>query len=198
MDYAAGGHTRTTVRIKRASIERSRSRGFTSRTSSGGAHRSRSRHDHRGYGHSGPTASSLLPRFLQKKLGCKDIPAFDISAACAGFVYALSIADQFIRNEDVCETCWSSVSKRFRGSRTLRIATPAFCSVTVAGAVILSRADDDSKGRLLTTRIYTGLHPNGFPLHSRGRQSRTTHRRGFGCASQQSLHERQRTSSKSP
>lgn len=35
--------------------------------------------------------------FLQHKLGVTDIPAFDVSAACAGFIYALAIGDQFIR-----------------------------------------------------------------------------------------------------
>ena len=36
--------------------------------------------------------------FLQQKLGAKQIPAFDVAAACAGFVYAMSIGDQFIRS----------------------------------------------------------------------------------------------------
>jgi 3-oxoacyl-[acyl-carrier-protein] synthase-3 len=36
---------------------------------------------------------------LQQRLGIAGCPAFDLnSTACAGFVYALSIADQFIRN----------------------------------------------------------------------------------------------------
>ncbi|MYE07309.1 MAG: ketoacyl-ACP synthase III [Oligoflexia bacterium] len=35
---------------------------------------------------------------LQKKLGISHIPALDISAACSGFVYALSIADQYIQS----------------------------------------------------------------------------------------------------
>lgn len=36
---------------------------------------------------------------LQQRLGIAGCPAFDLnSAACAGFVYGLSIADQFIRN----------------------------------------------------------------------------------------------------
>lgn len=35
---------------------------------------------------------------LQAKLGCRSIMAFDLSAACSGFVYGLSVADQFIRN----------------------------------------------------------------------------------------------------
>jgi 3-oxoacyl-[acyl-carrier-protein] synthase-3 len=34
---------------------------------------------------------------LQNKLGCRNVVAFDISAACSGFVYGLSVADQFIR-----------------------------------------------------------------------------------------------------
>jgi 3-oxoacyl-[acyl-carrier-protein] synthase-3 len=35
--------------------------------------------------------------FLQQKLGLSDIPAFDVSAACAGFIYAMAIGDQFIK-----------------------------------------------------------------------------------------------------
>ena len=36
---------------------------------------------------------------LQQRLECTNLcPAFDISAACSGFIYALSIADQYIRN----------------------------------------------------------------------------------------------------
>lgn len=35
--------------------------------------------------------------FLQKALGLSTIPAFDLSAACSGFIYALTVAEQFIR-----------------------------------------------------------------------------------------------------
>ncbi|GGP55786.1 beta-ketoacyl-ACP synthase III [Shewanella saliphila] len=35
---------------------------------------------------------------IQALLGVKNIPAFDIAAACSGFVYALSVADQFVKN----------------------------------------------------------------------------------------------------
>jgi 3-oxoacyl-[acyl-carrier-protein] synthase-3 len=39
---------------------------------------------------------------LQQRLGIAGCPAFDLnSTACAGFVYALSIADQFIRNGSI-------------------------------------------------------------------------------------------------
>ncbi len=34
---------------------------------------------------------------VQHRLGAKDCPAFDVNAACTGFLYALSIADKFIR-----------------------------------------------------------------------------------------------------
>jgi 3-oxoacyl-[acyl-carrier-protein] synthase-3 len=92
--------------------------------------------------------------FLQKKLGCKDIPSFDVSAACAGFLFALSIADQFIRTG----------TKR----HVLVVGVETLTSITNftdrntcvlfgdgAGAVVLSRTDDDTKGLLLSTRIYT-------------------------------------------
>ncbi len=35
--------------------------------------------------------------FLQGKLGAKNAAAFDINAACSGFIYALSVADAYIR-----------------------------------------------------------------------------------------------------
>lgn len=36
--------------------------------------------------------------YLQSKLGCRNIVAFDLNAACSGFIYGVSIADQFIRS----------------------------------------------------------------------------------------------------
>jgi len=34
---------------------------------------------------------------VQKKLGIKNCPAFDIQAVCSGFIYGLSVADKFIK-----------------------------------------------------------------------------------------------------
>ena len=34
---------------------------------------------------------------LQKRLGCIGVPAFSVETACAGFMYALSIADKYVR-----------------------------------------------------------------------------------------------------
>jgi 3-oxoacyl-[acyl-carrier-protein] synthase III len=35
---------------------------------------------------------------VQKELGCREIAAIDLRAQCSGFLYALSVADQFIRS----------------------------------------------------------------------------------------------------
>ena len=35
---------------------------------------------------------------VQNMLGIKGCPAFDVAAACAGFTYALSIADQYVKS----------------------------------------------------------------------------------------------------
>lgn len=46
------------------------------------------------------TPDHLMPAaacYLQAKLGLKNVMAFDLVAACSGFVYGLSVADQFIR-----------------------------------------------------------------------------------------------------
>jgi 3-oxoacyl-[acyl-carrier-protein] synthase III len=37
---------------------------------------------------------------LQQRLGIHGCPAFDIQAVCTGFIYAVSVADQFIRNNN--------------------------------------------------------------------------------------------------
>jgi len=47
------------------------------------------------------TPDMLFPAtscFLQKKLGLKGVPAFDLSAACSGFIYAVSVAKAYIES----------------------------------------------------------------------------------------------------
>ncbi|MFW0065781.1 MAG: beta-ketoacyl-ACP synthase III [Coxiella endosymbiont of Dermacentor silvarum] len=43
-----------------------------------------------------PSTACLVQRYLNLR---DDIPAFDLNAACAGFVYGLSVADQYIRTD---------------------------------------------------------------------------------------------------
>jgi 3-oxoacyl-[acyl-carrier-protein] synthase-3 len=45
---------------------------------------------------SGDTPLPSCAVHVQRKLGALGVPAFDLSAACAGFVYGMTIADQFI------------------------------------------------------------------------------------------------------
>ena len=48
------------------------------------------------------TSDMIFPAtacFIQKNLGLKNIAAFDINAACSGFIYALTIAEQFLKND---------------------------------------------------------------------------------------------------
>ncbi|MEL5333729.1 ketoacyl-ACP synthase III [Serratia nevei] len=44
--------------------------------------------------HAFPSAACLV----QQMLGIKDCAAFDLAAACAGFTYALSVANQYVKN----------------------------------------------------------------------------------------------------
>lgn len=37
---------------------------------------------------------------LQARLGCRGAPAFSLEAACSGFIYALAVADKFVRTGD--------------------------------------------------------------------------------------------------
>ncbi len=46
------------------------------------------------------TPDTFMPAtacIIQEKLGCKRAGAFDLAVACSGFVYALAVADQFVR-----------------------------------------------------------------------------------------------------
>jgi 3-oxoacyl-[acyl-carrier-protein] synthase-3 len=90
---------------------------------------------------------------LQRKLGATHIPAFDISAACAGFIYGLSIADQFIRTGAQRRVLVVGVELL---SRILNWKDRVTCVLfgDGAGAAILAPAGDDGRG-VLSTRLYT-------------------------------------------
>jgi 3-oxoacyl-[acyl-carrier-protein] synthase III len=92
--------------------------------------------------------------FVQKQLGRTEIPAFDVSAACAGFLFALTVADQFIRNGTVRTVLVIGVETL---TRVTNFEDRGTCVLFAdgAGAVVLGRTDDDQAGLLLSTRIYT-------------------------------------------
>ncbi len=96
------------------------------------------------------TGDSPLPStasLIQYRLGASHAAAFDISAACCGFVYALAAADAFIR------------SGQYR--QVLVIASEVMSSVTNwtdrntcvlfgdgAGAVVVGRTEEEDRGLL--------------------------------------------------
>ena len=49
----------------------------------------------------GDTPTPSCASFVQAQLGARNAFAFDVGAACAGSLYGLSIADQFIRSGKV-------------------------------------------------------------------------------------------------
>jgi 3-oxoacyl-[acyl-carrier-protein] synthase-3 len=90
---------------------------------------------------------------LHNKLGAKGIPAFDISAACAGFIYALSIADQFIKTGLCSRVLVVGVEML---SKVINWQDRNTCVLfgDGAGAVVLVPAEEDS-GRVLSSKLYT-------------------------------------------
>jgi 3-oxoacyl-[acyl-carrier-protein] synthase-3 len=91
--------------------------------------------------------------FLQHKLGATQIPAFDVSAACAGFLYALSIGDQFIRtgvNRHVLVVGVELLSRIIDWEDR----TTCILFGDGAGAAVLSAGATEGRG-VLSTKLYT-------------------------------------------
>jgi len=92
--------------------------------------------------------------FVQRKLGCRNVPAFDIAAACAGFIFAMTLADNAIR-------VGTARHVLVIGAETLtRITNFTDRNTCVlfgdgAGAVVLSRVDDGNLGLLFSTSVLT-------------------------------------------
>jgi 3-oxoacyl-[acyl-carrier-protein] synthase-3 len=102
---------------------------------------------------SGDTPMPACAVHVQQKLGADEIPAFDISAACAGFVYGLTIADQFIATGK--SGCILVIGVELL-SRLLNWKDRTTCVLfgDGAGAVVLGPAKGDGRG-VLSTKIFT-------------------------------------------
>jgi 3-oxoacyl-[acyl-carrier-protein] synthase-3 len=87
---------------------------------------------------------------LQARLGCRGAPAFSLETACSGFMYALSIADKFVR-------CGEARRALVIGAETLsRITdwsdrTTAVLFADGAGAVVLEPAEQPG---VLSTHVH--------------------------------------------
>jgi 3-oxoacyl-[acyl-carrier-protein] synthase-3 len=90
---------------------------------------------------------------LQRRLGCFGGPAFSVETACAGFMYALSIADKYVR-------CGESKRALVIGAETLSRITDwndrgtAVLFADGAGAVVLEPSDTPGV-------LSTHLHADG-------------------------------------
>ena len=91
---------------------------------------------------------------LQARLGCRNVPAFSVETACAGFMYALSIADKYVR-------CGEAKRALVIGAETLsRITDWSDRSTAVlfadgAGAVVL---EPSSEPGVLSTHLHADGH----------------------------------------
>jgi 3-oxoacyl-[acyl-carrier-protein] synthase-3 len=95
--------------------------------------------------------------YLQRLLGCGQIPALDVRTQCSGFVYALSVADAWVRTGSYrrilvvggeIQSTGMDVSTRGRNT--------AVIFADGAGAVVLEPTDEPGRGML------------AFDLHSDG------------------------------
>jgi 3-oxoacyl-[acyl-carrier-protein] synthase-3 len=91
--------------------------------------------------------------FLQHKLGAGTIPSFDIGAACAGFIYGLSIADRFIGAGAHRNVLVVGVELL---SRVLDWQDRGTCVLfgDGAGAAVVGVAEGDGRG-VLSTSLHT-------------------------------------------
>src|SRR5437764_6493679 len=82
---------------------------------------------------------------VQAALGCRPIPAMDLSAACTGFLYALSVGEQFIRTRSARNILVIGADVL---SRTIDLTDRNSCILfgDGAGAVVLSATDTPGHG----------------------------------------------------
>ena len=91
---------------------------------------------------------------LQKELGMKTIGALDIRNQCSGFVYALSVADQFIKTGMYKNILVVASEVQSLGlDMTTRGRGVSVIFGDGAGAAVLSRSNDD--GRILSTHLHS-------------------------------------------
>lgn len=94
------------------------------------------------------TSEMLVPSnacLIQADLGCRPIPAFDVNAACTGFLYALSIAAQFIRSGS-CRHILVAGTETLSRITDYSERTTCILFGDGAGAVLVGAADGHGRG----------------------------------------------------
>lgn len=96
---------------------------------------------------------------LQKELGLKTIGALDIRNQCSGFIYALSVADQYIKTGMYKNILIVGSELQSIGlDMTTRGRNVSVIFGDGAGAAIISREEDNTKGILSTHLHSEGEH----------------------------------------
>ena len=95
---------------------------------------------------------------LQARLGCRGGPAFSLEAACSGFIYALAVADKFVRAGEAQAARWWWAPRCCRGSPTTTIAAPRSCSAMAPAPWCCSPPSEPGI-------ISTHLHADGSYKH---------------------------------
>ena len=96
---------------------------------------------------------------LQKELGLKTVGALDIRNQCSGFVYALSIADQYIKTGMYKHILIVGSELQSLGlDMTTRGRSVSVIFGDGAGAAVISRSTDSSQGVLSTHLHSEGEH----------------------------------------
>lgn len=96
---------------------------------------------------------------IQEALDIKTIGALDVRNQCSGFVYALSVADQFIKTGMYKNILVIGSELQSHGiDKTTRGRNISVIFGDGAGAAILSREEDNSKGILSTHLHSEGKH----------------------------------------
>lgn len=101
------------------------------------------------------TGDQVMPSsacVLQEKLGAKTIPAFDLSAACSGFIYGLSVADQFIRT-GMYKTVLIVGAEVIHRFVNYKDRETCILFGDGAGAFVVERAKDNADQIILSTHL---------------------------------------------
>jgi 3-oxoacyl-[acyl-carrier-protein] synthase-3 len=116
------------------------------------------------------TCCPSAANWLQAKLGATRAVTFDVTAACSGFIFALNIAEQYLKNNTVKTVLVVAAEVM---SRTLNWKDRSTCILwgDGAGAALLSRGSEGHK--LLSTHLHTD-GANGRDLLLPGGGSKTT------------------------
>ncbi|MBD3724232.1 MAG: ketoacyl-ACP synthase III [Flavobacteriaceae bacterium] len=106
---------------------------------------------------------------VQRDLGLKTVGALDVRNQCSGFLYALSVADQFIKTGMYKNVLVIGSEVHSRGlDFTTRGRGVSVIFGDGAGAAVLSRTEDNSKGILSTHLHSEGQHAEELALIAPG------------------------------